>query len=77
MWKKYRNYDVGIYPEVQRWQNHVLKSVAMLSSVFSDVMVVISTITKIIVVITTQRQTQQAVFAGQTAIKRIPFVTLN
>ena len=56
--------------------NHVLKSVIMLS-IFSSVMVVISTVTEIIVAKTTQRQTQQDVLAGQAVIKQNPFVTLN
>ena len=56
--------------------NHILKSVTMLS-IFSNVMVIISMITKIIVTITTQRQTQQDVLAGQAAIKQNPFVTRN
>ena len=55
----------------------MLKSVIMLLSMFSNVMVVISTMTKIIVAITTQRQTQQDVLAGQAAIKQNPLVTLN
>ena len=56
--KKYRNHDVGIYPEVQKMANYMLKSVTMLLSIFSNVMVVISTMTKIIEAITAQRQTQ-------------------
>ena len=47
--------------------NHTLKSATMLS-VFSSVMVVISTMTKIIEAIITQRQTQLDVLAGQDAI---------
>ena len=46
-------------------------------SISSNVEVVISTITKIILVITRQRQTQQDVLAGQAAIKQNPFVTPN
>ena len=57
--------------------NHMLKSVTMLLSIFSNLMVVISTVTKIIEVITTQRQTRQNVLAKQAAIKQNPFVTLN
>ena len=40
-------------------------------------MVVSLTVTKIIEAITTQRRTQQAVLAGQAALKQNPFVTLN
>ena len=47
------------------------KSVTMFLPIFSNVEVVISTMTKTIVVITTQRQTQQNVLSGQTAIKQI------
>ena len=50
--------------------NHMLKSVTMLLSILSNVVVVISTITKIIEAITTQRQTPQDVLAGQAAISR-------
>ena len=57
--------------------NHLLKSVTMLLSVFSNVMVVISTITKIMAVITSQRHTQQNVLVGQAAIKQNPFVASN
>ena len=55
----------------------MLKPVTILLSIFSNVMVVISTMTKIIVAITTPRQTQQDFLAGQAAIKQNPFVTLN
>ena len=55
----------------------MVKSVTMLLSIFSNVKVVISTMTKIIAVITTQRQTLQDVLAGQAAIKQNPFVKQN
>ena len=57
--------------------NHMLKFETMFLSIFSNVKVVISTMTKIIVVITMQRQTLQHFLAGQAAIKKNPFVTLN
>ena len=57
--------------------NHLLKSVTMLLSIFSNVKTVISTVTKIIVAKTTQKKTQQDVLGGQAAIKQNPFVTLN
>ena len=57
--------------------NHMVKSMTMLLSIFSNVMVVSLTVTKIIEAITTQRRTQQAVLAGQAALKQNPFVTLN
>ena len=57
--------------------NHILKGVTMLISIISNVMVLISTKTKIIVVLTKLKQTQLDVLAGQIAIKQNPFVTLN
>ena len=54
--------------------NHMLKSVTMSLSIFSNVMVVISTMTKIIEAITTPRGTQLDVLTGQAAIKQNPFV---
>ena len=68
---------VSLPPETTLSSVHMLKSVTMLLFIFSNVMVVISTMTKIIVVIATQRQTQQDVLAGQAAKKEYPFLTLN
>ena len=44
--------------------NHILKSVTMLLSIISNVMVVISTMTETTVAITTQRQTHQDALTG-------------
>ena len=71
LWKNYRNHDL---PKSAKIVNHMLKSVTLLLSIFLNVMVVISTITKIIGAITTPRQTQQDVLAEQAAIKQNLFV---
>ena len=57
--------------------NNQLKSATMLLFIFSNVMVVILTMTKIIEAITTQRQTQQDVLAGQDVIKQNPLIVVH
>ena len=68
---------LGFTLEGQRWRNDMLKFVIILLSIFSNVIPVISTPTKIIEVTTTKRQTQQDVLAGQAAIKQNPLVKQN
>ena len=65
------------FTESAKMENHIFKSVTMLLSIFSNVMVVISAMIKIIEAIPTQRHTQQDVLARQAPTKQNPFETLN